>query len=954
MGDDPLTENQNSRSFNITTSSESGMLSGHFIFSFQGEEVDFDASGKNFNELNCKSRLESLPNLEKVECKRGPLDANHGGSTWTISILDFPLSAYMNNIYFHDGNPPLSDFSCVPRHESFPSAVVGPLCSMADVSTENLKEYLPCSNHGTCDGLTGKCICAAGFNGIRCDDNLDTAPKLEGLADSPYFTGAVLALGSNRALTDKYKFISVKGMSQEVLSLAGDGKLALHHGDMEIKNGGLALSGQGNLRVANGALEMNSGPIRAQDSGGSEIWAATSSGLTPPTTAGSRGGAVLTVGALEHFGSNDGGVDLSILRVQGPNSAQAVAVKLKEAGELDGTKIPKLLTLAVAAPADGDGDAATRGAAISVFDVAADGGTTVHAGGLSVEQGGLLIEQDGVVVGGGVDVANGGLTVGSGGIDVKGPPAEGGLSMRVETGGLGIADGWLKVVASTAAGKSAAAGGRAGSVVAAFAAEHGAAGGDSTVLELSMDAQQQDKQRYLLRTVAGDTTIVTIGDGGAGAAEANADGSFSADKIKAGLAGLHVHNGGLAVSAGGLSVVGGQQIVSGGLQVDGGIRLKSGGLTIESDGFAVNDGGFSATTTAAAGSALRAEIRADAYVGTALAISIDDKAASNNAAGLGAGRGAEGLSVMEAEVGGKTVVKVDGRGQIRTIGGLTVLAPNEDGSPSESTSDETGGSAAGAGPGGIDVGGKLRVGGGMVLQETKIQAGATISVGTGVSYLRVTDDGDGNSANKVATATAGRTGGPSEGQLLVVANDDAQDMTGELEVPAHSMAIFVRSGGGWKPLTATLFDSSRVRSVQELSAANDLDIGPHTLRAHGLQADGQKEGGLCVYGADGQLQGHANMTMSADGTLQVSQMGSFTAMGPIDFNAQSVDNVHIIGGSISGMKEIHTESLTIKVQHTLSLSHTYPLSYTLARTLARTLSHAYPLPYTRTRSYTLS
>ena len=90
---------------------------------------------------------------------------------------------------------------------------------LTDVTTENVKEYAPCSNQGTCDGETGKCLCAPGFKGMRCDDNLDTAPKVEGIADSPYFTGAVLALGSNRGLSEKYKFISVKTLSKNVLTL---------------------------------------------------------------------------------------------------------------------------------------------------------------------------------------------------------------------------------------------------------------------------------------------------------------------------------------------------------------------------------------------------------------------------------------------------------------------------------------------------------------------------------------------------------------------------------------------------------------------------------------------------------------------------------------------------------------------------------------------------------------
>merc|ERR1719258_244159 len=116
----------------------------------------------------------------------------------------------MNNIYYHDGNPPVSDFSCDTGADMTASA--GAVrCVVTDAAADNIQEYLPCSNHGVCNKKTGKCACHHGFKGAACSENLDREDKLLGWAESPFFTGNVARVRSGAESVTRLSSLEGRG-----------------------------------------------------------------------------------------------------------------------------------------------------------------------------------------------------------------------------------------------------------------------------------------------------------------------------------------------------------------------------------------------------------------------------------------------------------------------------------------------------------------------------------------------------------------------------------------------------------------------------------------------------------------------------------------------------------------------------------------------------------------------
>ena len=133
-GFDPLkTSAVYNREINVTTNATatSAGLNGSFIMTFDGFSFEFDANATFFDETACEAAWESLDNVEQVACYRS--DVNDAwGATYNIRFLAWPAIPMQNNIFYHDGNPPLSAFTCDASH-----VVVWPegaaLCQVEDV-----------------------------------------------------------------------------------------------------------------------------------------------------------------------------------------------------------------------------------------------------------------------------------------------------------------------------------------------------------------------------------------------------------------------------------------------------------------------------------------------------------------------------------------------------------------------------------------------------------------------------------------------------------------------------------------------------------------------------------------------------------------------------------------------------------------------------------------------------
>jgi hypothetical protein len=257
-GDDPMTTDQEYRQISIMTGAMEGYLSGHFDFTFMGHTVGLEA---NADAQACKYALEALPTVASVDCERGAVDSQ-GGATYTVTFLEWPVYPQDNNLFSHDGNPPLSYFSC--SADSVEGADF-PACAIDDVGERfNIREYDLCSNHGECNEASGDCKCSRGWRGPACDDNMDAADTEFLYAEGPFFSGALSRLRAHRGTSDDYSFLRAEAGDGKtpVLTLAGSGDLFLHQGDLSVDRGSLVVADgdveveEGDLRIGNGALEV--------------------------------------------------------------------------------------------------------------------------------------------------------------------------------------------------------------------------------------------------------------------------------------------------------------------------------------------------------------------------------------------------------------------------------------------------------------------------------------------------------------------------------------------------------------------------------------------------------------------------------------------------------------------------------------------------------------------------
>lgn len=126
-GDDPLTDITDFRSIVITVSASRAIASGSLKFTFNDESLTIPVRG--WTDSDCEDAFDALPNIGEVRCS-----IRAAGRFSSFSVLvefqKWPIFPYENNIYTHEGDPPLSSFTCDT------SAVVttGSLtCTIADV-----------------------------------------------------------------------------------------------------------------------------------------------------------------------------------------------------------------------------------------------------------------------------------------------------------------------------------------------------------------------------------------------------------------------------------------------------------------------------------------------------------------------------------------------------------------------------------------------------------------------------------------------------------------------------------------------------------------------------------------------------------------------------------------------------------------------------------------------------
>jgi len=165
-GDDILTSGQVDYQFQIAISSTS-VMSGTVRLEFHGSSTSWSANADSESGTTCKAFMERLGSLKTVTCSQTVTDATTKSSTYTVTVNAWPFPIpHLNNIFYHEGNPPISDFVCITSDVVSSSTVSCAVTLLSDAS--NHKEYVSCSRRGKCTGA-GDCNCIEKVGGIACD-----------------------------------------------------------------------------------------------------------------------------------------------------------------------------------------------------------------------------------------------------------------------------------------------------------------------------------------------------------------------------------------------------------------------------------------------------------------------------------------------------------------------------------------------------------------------------------------------------------------------------------------------------------------------------------------------------------------------------------------------------------------------------------------------------------------
>ncbi|DBA05115.1 TPA: hypothetical protein N0F65_000803 [Lagenidium giganteum] len=472
---------------------------GNLILSFHLHSVEFELPLTEVTSDACALIFRRFQNLGDLTCERTHF-VPPATATYEITLRSFPIYPIMNNLYHHNGNPSASEFWCEPDSSLSPAdAKVS--CKFESVTDQNIKEYLPCSNHGVCNDRIGVCTCAEGYYGDNCASSKDEEDILVAPSKGPFFQGNVLRVTAKRGMSKDFNLIKTDIDNTPMLTVDGTGDTTLHHGSLTIKAGDLIV-GNGNLYVQRGAglvldhadTKIHNGRLHIQQQQNTARVSPHNAVfqldfVTPDNTAvvesvdllrvsqqsaplfrvSSTAGTVIHNGGLEVWRGGvkvqRGGIHVLSEGVQVLNGGVTVqnddvTVKSGKLTVQDGaTKLrnSQSTTLHVEAAVDGSKNAPSVAVEIETrtdttaflrakasnqdvaFEVKGTGETVINGGGLRVNAGGIQIAS------GGQTIASGGLRIQSGGLQVDG----GDLTVR---DGFQIEDGGLKVQQSTVNG----------------------------------------------------------------------------------------------------------------------------------------------------------------------------------------------------------------------------------------------------------------------------------------------------------------------------------------------------------------------------------------------------------------------------------------------------------------------------------------------------------------------
>ncbi|RHY21400.1 hypothetical protein DYB32_009798 [Aphanomyces invadans] len=255
--------------------------SSSILIQFHGHVVELDAFASAHLTVDvCAQVFRRFRNLGDLSCAAVPLASDSSSSSAPIAEFDltlksFPVYPVMNNLFYHEGNPPSTDFSCTPSSA----------CRFTSVTDSNVKAYLPCSNHGLCNVVSGLCACEPGYHGANCGSNTDAGerdfqlqaqPKrhgvgnmLDGLATGPFFSGNLLRLSAVRSPSSAFDIIHADAGGAPIFTMDGVGHTTLHGADaslsvpmlvttqLDVQRGGKVRISHADVKLADSRLVLS-------------------------------------------------------------------------------------------------------------------------------------------------------------------------------------------------------------------------------------------------------------------------------------------------------------------------------------------------------------------------------------------------------------------------------------------------------------------------------------------------------------------------------------------------------------------------------------------------------------------------------------------------------------------------------------------------------------------------
>ncbi|KAG1700675.1 hypothetical protein DVH05_011536 [Phytophthora capsici] len=358
----------------IKTTGGASITGGALTITFQAHTVEFEMPLERVTDDLCTSIFRRFQNLGDLTCERVSFDPH--SSSFDVTLRSFPTFPIMNNLHYHNGNPPVSEFWCDTANIRLSSPSGSVLCIFESITDSNVKLYEECSGQGECNTETGICDCHDGYYGDHCGSNKDDEDVLVAPALGPFFKGNVLHLSATRDLSSDFHLVRANVGGQPLFTMDGRGDTIWHHGSLQLREGGLYMSSGALQLQKDGTFDMKDGRARLKDTPlHLQLQSATDSSMSSA--------ALLNIERLTGASTTELSALPDYLRISQPKSP--------------------------------------------ILRVSGSGQTVIHSGGLEILKGGLRLERGGIqVLSDGIKVMNGGLEVQSGNLAVR----SGALSLK--------------------------------------------------------------------------------------------------------------------------------------------------------------------------------------------------------------------------------------------------------------------------------------------------------------------------------------------------------------------------------------------------------------------------------------------------------------------------------------------------------------------------------------------